>query len=56
MNRVESRPAHTGLWQYALFIDAGGRANEAPLREARQKRGAFAAGVTVPGSYPAAMS
>src|SRR4249919_887209 len=24
MNRIESRPAHTGLWQYAFFIDVGG--------------------------------
>jgi chorismate mutase/prephenate dehydratase len=56
MNRIESRPAHTGLWQYAFFIEVGGHADEAPLREALQELGTFASGVTVLGSYPVAIS
>ena len=32
MNRIESRPAHSGLWQYAFFIDVGGHAEESPLQ------------------------
>jgi chorismate mutase/prephenate dehydratase len=56
MNRIESRPAHTGLWQYAFFIEVGGHADEAPLRDALREIGAFASNVTVLGSYPVAIS
>jgi chorismate mutase/prephenate dehydratase len=55
MNRIESRPAHTGLWQYAFFIDVGGHVEEAPLRDALAELGDFAANVTVLGSYPVAV-
>ena len=55
MNRIESRPAHTGLWQYAFFIDVGGHVEEAPLRDALAELGDFAAQVTVLGSYPVAI-
>ena len=55
MNRIESRPAHTGLWQYAFFIDVGGHVEEAPLRDALAELGDFAANVTVLGSYPLAV-
>lgn len=55
MNRIESRPAHTGLWQYAFFIDVGGHVEEAPLRDALAELGDFAAQVTVLGSYPVAV-
>lgn len=56
MNRIESRPAHTGLWQYAFFIEVGGHAEEAPLRDALRELEAFASNVTVLGSYPVAIS
>jgi len=56
MNRIESRPAHTGLWQYAFFIEVGGHADETPLRDALRELGAFASNVTVLGSYPVAIS
>jgi chorismate mutase/prephenate dehydratase len=56
MNRIESRPAHTGLWQYAFFIEVGGHADEAPLRDALREIGAFASNVSVLGSYPVAIS
>lgn len=55
MNRIESRPAHTGLWQYAFFIDVGGHVEEAPLRDALTELGDFAAQVSVLGSYPVAV-
>src|SRR5690606_13705934 len=34
MNRIESRPAHAALWQYAFFIDVAGHADESPLKDA----------------------
>ncbi|WP_425473086.1 prephenate dehydratase [Vulcaniibacterium gelatinicum] len=55
MNRIESRPAHTGLWQYAFFIDVDGHVEEPPLRDALAEVGRFAANVTVLGSYPVAV-
>jgi chorismate mutase/prephenate dehydratase len=56
MNRIESRPAHTGKWQYAFFIDVGGHVDEPPLRDALGELGDFAAQVTVLGSYPVAVT
>jgi chorismate mutase/prephenate dehydratase len=55
MNRIESRPAHTGLWQYAFFIDVAGHVGEPPLRDALAELGGVAANVTVLGSYPVAV-
>ena len=56
MNRIESRPAHTGKWQYAFFIDVGGHVDESPLRDALSELGDFASQVTVLGSYPVAVT
>jgi chorismate mutase / prephenate dehydratase len=56
MNRIESRPSHTGLWQYAFFIDVGGHVDESPLRDALAELGDFAAQVRVLGSYPVAVT
>jgi chorismate mutase/prephenate dehydratase len=56
MNRIESRPAHAGLWQYAFFIDVGGHVDESPLRDVLAELGDFASQVTVLGSYPVAVS
>ena len=55
MNRIESRPAHTGLWSYAFFIDVGGHVEESPLRDALADIAGFAVNVTVLGSYPVAV-
>ena len=55
MNRIESRPAHTGLWQYAFFIDVDGHVDQSPLRDALAAIEDFAANVTVLGSYPVAV-
>lgn len=56
LNRIESRPAHTGKWQYAFFIDVGGHVDESPLRDALGELGDFASQVTVLGSYPVAVA
>jgi chorismate mutase/prephenate dehydratase len=56
MNRIESRPAHTGKWQYAFFIDVNGHVDESPLRDALAELGDFASQVTILGSYPVAVT
>jgi chorismate mutase / prephenate dehydratase len=55
MNRIESRPAHSGLWQYAFFIDVDGHVDEPPLRDALAELGGYAGDVRVLGSYPVAV-
>ena len=56
LNRIESRPAHSGKWQYAFFIDVNGHVDEPPLRDALAELGDFASQVTVLGSYPVAIT
>jgi len=55
MNRIESRPAHGALWQYAFFIDVDGHADESPLSDALAEVEGFAGDVRVLGSYPVAV-
>ncbi len=55
LNRIESRPAHTGKWQYAFFIDVSGHIDDAALQAAVQDIGASAATIRVLGSYPVAL-
>ncbi|MGH8031932.1 MAG: prephenate dehydratase [Luteimonas sp.] len=55
MNRIESRPDHGALWQYAFFIDVDGHAEESPLKDALAEIDAFAGDVRVLGSYPVAV-
>jgi chorismate mutase/prephenate dehydratase len=55
MNRIESRPAHTGRWQYAFFIDVEGHVDEGPVKLALSGLGEYAAMVKVLGSYPVAL-
>ncbi len=56
MNRIESRPGHTGLWQYAFFIDITGHAQEEAMRRALDEVDDFAQEVKVLGSYPVAIA
>ena len=56
MNRIESRPGHTGLWQYAFFIDITGHAQEEAMRRALAEVDEFAQEVKVLGSYPVAIA
>ncbi|NOT89685.1 MAG: prephenate dehydratase [Lysobacter sp.] len=55
MNRIESRPAHGALWQYAFFIDVAGHAEESPLKDALAEIDRYAGDVRVLGSYPVAV-
>ena len=56
MNRIESRPGHTGLWQYAFFIDIGGHVHEDAMRRAVEELDEYAQEVKVLGSYPVAIA
>ncbi len=55
MNRIESRPAHQGLWRYAFFIDFEGHIDDVAVRAALADLEAFASEVKVLGSYPCAV-
>ena len=55
MNRIESRPAHGKLWQYAFFIDVEGHVDESPLKDALAEVGEHSGEVRVLGSYPVAV-
>ena len=55
MNRIESRPAHQGLWRYAFFIDFGGHVDDAPVRAALKDIARSASEVKILGSYPCAV-
>ncbi|RDZ28352.1 prephenate dehydratase [Lysobacter silvisoli] len=56
MNRIESRPGHTGRWQYAFFVDIGGHVLEDAMREALAELDELAHEVKVLGSYPVAIA
>ncbi|WP_046656394.1 prephenate dehydratase [Lysobacter capsici] len=56
MNRIESRPGHTGRWQYAFFVDIGGHVQEPAMREALDELQDLAHEVKVLGSYPVAIA
>lgn len=55
MNRIESRPSHSGLWQYAFFIDVAGHVDDEPVRSALSELGEYATDVKILGSYPVAL-
>ena len=55
MNRIESRPAHTGRWQYAFFIDIAGHVDEIEVRAALDELRPYTSEVKVLGSYPVAI-
>ena len=55
MNRIESRPAHQGLWRYAFFIDFGGHVDDPPVRAALKEIAQSASEVKILGSYPCAV-
>lgn len=55
MNRIESRPAHSGRWQYVFFIDVSGHVEEGNVAQAMSELGEYASDVVVLGSYPVAL-
>lgn len=55
MTKFESRPAHTGMWEYVFFVDIEGHRLDAPVVAALnelQQRSSF---LKVLGSYPVAV-
>ena len=55
MNRIESRPGHTGKWQYAFFVDIGGHIHDEAMKNAIDEARELAQDVKVLGSYPVAV-
>lgn len=55
LNRIESRPAHTGKWQYAFFIDVSGHIHDEKLQAAVKEIETTVNGLRVLGSYPVAL-
>jgi len=55
LNRIESRPAHSGKWQYAFFIDVSGHIKDEALQAAVKEIEQSVAQLRVLGSYPVAL-
>ena len=55
LNRIESRPAHSGKWQYAFFIDVSGHIQDEALQAAVNEIEQSVAQLRVLGSYPVAL-
>jgi len=55
LNRIESRPAHSGKWQYAFFIDVSGHIQDEALQAAVREIEQSVAQLRVLGSYPVAL-
>jgi len=55
MNRIESRPAHSGRWQYGFFIDVSGHVEDSQVKQALAELGEYATDVKILGSYPVAL-
>lgn len=55
MTKFESRPAHTGLWEYVFFVDIEGHREDARVKAALQEIADKAAFLKVMGSYPVAV-
>ena len=55
MNRIESRPAHSGRWQYAFFVDIAGHVQDEAMKQAIAQLDASVQEVKVLGSYPVAV-
>lgn len=55
MAKLESRPAHTGLWEYVFFVDIEGHRADAKVAAALAELNERAAFLKVLGSYPVAV-
>jgi chorismate mutase/prephenate dehydratase len=55
MSKLESRPAHTGLWEYVFFVDIEGHRADARVAQALAELHERAAFLKVLGSYPVAV-
>jgi len=55
MTKFESRPAHTGLWEYVFFVDIEGHRKDERVATALEELAERAAFLKVLGSYPVAV-
>jgi chorismate mutase / prephenate dehydratase len=55
MSKLESRPAHTGLWEYVFFVDIDGHRENPHVHAAILEMADKAAFLKILGSYPAAV-
>jgi chorismate mutase/prephenate dehydratase len=55
MTKFESRPAHTGLWEYVFFVDIEGHRKDVRVVTALEELAERAAFLKVLGSYPVAV-
>ncbi|MDZ7662762.1 prephenate dehydratase [Thiohalophilus sp.] len=55
MSRIESRPSHQGMWNYAFFIDIEGHIDSDNVRQAIDELEQTASMVKILGSYPRAV-
>lgn len=55
LNKLESRPAKSGAWEYVFFIDLDGHRESPPVADALAKAGRHARSLRILGSYPAAI-
>ncbi|MBY0578522.1 MAG: prephenate dehydratase [Burkholderiales bacterium] len=56
MTKFESRPAGTGLWEYAFFVDIEGHQKDKNVAKALEELAARTAFLKIFGSYPSAVS
>jgi chorismate mutase/prephenate dehydratase len=54
MTRFESRPARTGLWEYAFYVDIEGHERDPCVTKALGEMRGLVTFLKVLGSYPAA--
>lgn len=55
MTKLESRPSHTGLWEYVFFVDIQGHRNDVKVAAALAALEGKASFLKVLGSYPVAV-
>jgi chorismate mutase/prephenate dehydratase len=55
MTKLESRPSHTGMWEYVFFVDIEGHRNDEKVAKALQTLENNASFLKVLGSYPVAV-
>ena len=55
MTKLESRPAHAGIWEYMFFVDIEGHRQDKQIAEVLEQLTKNAAYINVLGSYPMAV-
>lgn len=55
MTKLESRPSHTGMWEYVFFVDIEGHRSDVKVAKALQTLENKASFLKVLGSYPVAV-